>query len=250
MAGEGPSELPLHYGGKTSHGELIKRPSTPPGLPSPRRSYQPSNAAAYSPELTPVDPTHPFTSFDSDSTRVNGGGLRRKPTTASGRRHSLSDYERANFPLDSSSRRPLRPREDDYYSDRERSTSLRKEEYSSGHPDQYERSRPPRTYRNTDAWDRPVPASVSKPYFGETRDYRDLERGQENYMGERKQSADEVSVDGYNYEAHKRANRGTIDFKNLTKEERAEVMRLPWTQWMDSNVKNRESLSESRPSTF
>jgi aquaporin related protein len=64
---------------------------------------------------------------------------------------------------------------------------------------------------------------------------RDLEKGD---SGDRKREYDE-SVDGYNYEQHESSNRKTIDIKNLTPEERAEMLRLPWTQWMNSNVKNR-----------
>lgn len=239
MSVDGPSELPLHYGSKTSDGELIRRPSTPPGLALPRRSYHPTNGPPHSPELTPVDPYH-FSSFDSDTTRVNSG-LRRKPTTTT-RRYS-ADHERPNFTVDTSSRRPLRARDEDYYSDRERdrdrSSSSRRDEFSYGHPDQYERSRPPRTYRNTESWEK-APVSATRSYFDEPRYERDLERGRDEYIPERKRSADEQSIDGYNYDAHKQGNRATIDFKNLTKEERAEVMRLPWTQWMDSNVKNRK----------
>jgi aquaporin related protein len=248
MSADGPSELPLHYGSKTSDGELVKRPASPAGLASPRRSYHPSNSVAYSPEeRTPVDIHQNFSSFDSENPRL-GSGLRRKPSNAP-RRYSGGDYERErpSFPMDTSSRKALRSRDDEYYSDREgRASSLRRDEYMQhGHPDSYERSRPPRTYRNTMGYDR-EPPSGTKPYFeessGEYRggEYRDVERGRDGYNYDRKRSADEESIDGYNYDAHKRKANGQIDFKNLSKEERAEVMRLPWTQWMDSNVKNRK----------
>lgn len=251
MSGDGPSELPLHYGGKTSNGELVKRPSTPPGLSSPRRSYHPSNSVAYSPpEMTPVD-VHQFSSFDSENAR--GSGLRRKPTNSQ-RRYSGGDYERERptFLNESSSRRALRSREDEYYSDRDRSSSLKREDYlSHGHPDSYERSRPPRTYRNTEGWER-GPQSSTKQYFEESRgDYRDHDRGRDEYTSERKRAlSDDESIDGYNYDSHKKGNRATIDFRNLTKEERAEVMRLPWTQWMDSSTKNRKCPKPDRQETI
>jgi aquaporin related protein len=54
--------------------------------------------------------------------------------------------------------------------------------------------------------------------------------------------SDEESVDGYNYNAHRRGGT-TIDFKSLSPEEQAKVMRLPWTQWMNSDVKNRKLFS-------
>lgn len=58
---------------------------------------------------------------------------------------------------------------------------------------------------------------------------RDLERG--DWSPEKKRISDEEYIaDGYNDDGHKAGGRGTIDFKSLTPEERAEVMRLPWTQ--------------------
>ncbi|EHK99099.1 putative Aquaporin-2 [Glarea lozoyensis 74030] len=119
----------------------------------------------------------------------------------------------------------------------------RADEYRS-HPDLREKSRPPRTYRNVDAWDR-GPGSASKPYFEESREFRgsmdpDLEKG--GYSPYKRPSEDQESIDGYNYDQHKKgykpSNAATIDFKNLSPEERKEVMRLPWTQWMHSDFKN------------
>jgi len=191
-----------------------------------------------------VDVHQHFSAFDSDNPR-SGSGLRRRPSNPPAqRRYSGGDYERERptFPSDSSSRKWLRSRDDEYF-DRERASSLRRDDYlQHGHPDSYERSRPPRTYRNTEGWER-GPSSATKPYYEESRYYRDVERGRDEWRpSERKRSAeDEESVAGYDYEANKRPRKATIDFKNLTKEERAEVMRLPWTQWMNSSVKNRES---------
>jgi aquaporin related protein len=51
---------------------------------------------------------------------------------------------------------------------------------------------------------------------------------------------DEVSIDGYAYEGTANRPKTTLDFKSLTPQERAEVLRLPWTQWMHSDVKNRK----------
>jgi len=128
----------------------------------------------------------------------------------------------------------LRSRDDGFYRDDDRGHS-RRDEY---HPDSIERSRPPRTYRNVDAWER-APGSASKPYFEESRYDRDLEAGQ-GWHPDRKRISDEESIDGYNYDAHRNA-RPSLNFKSLSAEEKAEVMRLPWTQWMNSDVKNRKS---------
>jgi aquaporin related protein len=109
------------------------------------------------------------------------------------------------------------------------------------HPDYVERAKPPRSYRNAEGWEQ-GPSSASKPYVEESRFNRDLERGREDWSPEEKRISDEEdSLDGYNYDARrKRPARRTIDFKNLSPEEKAEVMRLPWTQWMNSSVKNRK----------
>ncbi|KAH6722271.1 aquaporin-like protein [Leptodontidium sp. MPI-SDFR-AT-0119] len=226
MPGEASSELPVHYGGKVMDGELVKRPGSPPIPPaSPMRAYQ-QPRIAYSPERTPIDQP-----FSSDDLR---GGLRRRPSNqAPLRRHSGGEYDRdrPSFSQDGGSRRPLRSRDDGYYRDDERGPS-RREDY---HPDSHERSRPPRTYRNVDAWDR-APGSASKPYFEESRMDRDLEAGH-GWHPDRKRVSDEESIDGYNYDAHKNS-RPSLNFKSLSAEEKAEVMRLPWTQWMNSDVKN------------
>ena len=231
MPGEGPSELPLHYGGKVADGELIKRP-TSPSLPptSPVRAYH-QPRIAYSPERTPID--QPFSSEDLR------GGLRRRPSNqAPLRRHSGGEYdrERPSLSQDGGSRRPLRYRDDGYYRDEERGP--RRDEY---HPDTYERSRPPRTYRNLDAWER-TPGSASKPYFEESRMERDLEGGWAHQ--DKKRISDEESIDGYNYDAHRRPG---LNFKSLSPEEKAEVMRLPWTQWMNSDFKNRKCPPYNSP---
>ena len=240
MAADGPSELPQQYGSKTAEGELIKRPSSPMILTSPIRSYHPSNPRPYSPERTPVDSHYP-----EDNPR-SSGGLRRRPSANAVpglRRHSSVEYDSRERPS-SDSRRALRSRDDTYYWDEDRSYP-RRDDYHR-HPDSYERSRPPRTYRNVEGWER-GPPSASKPYYEKSKgDYyrdRDLERGPDAW--ERKPSDDD-SVDGYNYDQAKNPNRATIEFKNMTPEERAEVMRLPWTQWMNSSVKNRKSTASFR----
>lgn len=236
MSGDGPSELPQHYGSRTTDGELIRRPVTPPVLASPRRPYNP-NPRAFSPERTPVDAHH---YSDSEVPRTSGG-LRRRPSGSvnapPSRRWSGGEYDRERpiFSTENNSRKALRSRDDSYY----REDDFDRYYPPRAHPDQYERSRPPRAYRNVDGWEK-GPSSASKPFFDESRsDYnRDLEKGEDQSWRKKSGISAEESVDGYDYERNKR-NLQSIDFKNLTPEERAEVMRLPWTQWMNSNVKNR-----------
>jgi aquaporin related protein len=237
MAADGASELPQHYGSRTTDGELIKRPMSPIIPSSPLRAYHPGSRRDYSPERTPIEPA-----YDTEHSRSGPSGLRRRPSTGPARRHSLGEYDRdrPSFSSGEHSKRPLRSRDDGYYRDDDRSYSRRDEH---AHPDAYERSRPPRTYRNGDGYER-GPSSASKPFFDESRSeyrQRDLERGE--WGDDYKRESDE-SVDGYDYEAQKRNRpRTTIDFDSLTPEEKKQVMRLPWTQWMNSNVKNRKSLS-------
>jgi hypothetical protein len=115
------------------------------------------------------------------------------------------------------------------------------------HSDNVERSKPPRSSRNAEGWEQ-GPSSTSKPYAGESRFDRDLERGREGWPpGGKRHSDEEDSLDGYNYDSHrKRPARRKIDFKNLSPEEKAEVLRLPWTQWMNSSIKNRKFDSMAR----
>jgi aquaporin rerated protein, other eukaryote len=240
MPGEGPSELPQNYGGKTLDGVLIKRVNSPILPNSPGRAYQPSNRLAYSPERTPIDPSY----SSSNPEDFRGAGLRRRYSQNPGRRSSGGDYDlpRPSVFADRGSRRPLRSRDDGYHRDEDRGWS-RRDDYTH-HPDFQGRSKPPRTYRNVEGWER-GPGSAPKPYLEESRYDRDLERGREDWSPEKKRTSDEeFSIDGYNYDAHRgEQNRGTIDFKSLSPEERAEVMRLPWTQWMNSSVKNRKCFA-------
>lgn len=231
-----PGETSEHYGIKA--GEMIKRPVSPIAPTSPMRAYNPDRM--YSPERAPMD----FQSFpvaEPENIRGNAGLRRRpsnQPTSGSAQRsHSSGPYERERPSFsEGDSRRALRSRDDGYYRDEERERAVsRRDDY---HPDTYERSRPPRAYRN-DHIER-TPGSASKPYFEETKGDRDLERGE--WIPDRKRPVDEESIDGYNYDSHRSRER-SLDFKNLSAAERAEVMRLPWTQWMNSDVKNRESPS-------
>jgi hypothetical protein len=136
MSGDGPSGIPLHRSSKISDQELLRRPSTPPGISSPRRSYHPSNGTLHSPELTPVDPFQ-FASFDFDTARVNSG-LRRTPTDPSRRYSGAISTDQVSQSISARSRRLLRGKADDYHSDRERererdrSSSMRRGEFSHG----------------------------------------------------------------------------------------------------------------------
>lgn len=218
--------------------ELIKRPGSPPIPASPGRAYHPGQPRLnFSPERTPIEPSA------DDNVRA---GLRRRPSHQTPIRRNSADFDQRPSSSFDNSRRPLRSRGDDgYYSSHEdegRIPRSRHDDYRP-HPDMRERSRPPRSYRNADGWERPPP-SASKPYFEESRmDYqdRDLERGEYSPSPTKRPSTAE-SIDGYNYDAHKKRKVQTIDFKSLSREEQKQVLRLPWTEWMNSDFKNRMPL--------
>ncbi|KAF6817774.1 MIP family channel protein [Colletotrichum sojae] len=132
---------------------------------------------------------------------------------------------------------------DDVDSDTDRywGNNDRHPDYSGGRAP---RTRPPRAHLN-----RPQPylpstsydaATEAKDYYEETRSY---EPG--DYMGRppsRRMYDEEMG--GYPSRAGGVAVRSTngdparIDWHNLTREEKAQVMRLPLTQWMNSDFKN------------
>lgn len=232
MALDESSDLPQHYGSKTSNGELIQRLPSPTIPSSPLHAYQPgSSRRDYSPERTPLD-------FHFGAEHSRSGGLRRRASSSAPRGYSLGEYDRDRPSMSSGehSKRPLRSRDDGYSREDDRHYP-RREDWAH-HPDSYERSRPPRAFRNGDAGGRDPPV-VPKPYFDEARgDYRerDLERG--DWPHAKRPSMSSESIDGYDYEQKKRKQQRTIDLDNLTPEERKQVMRLPWTQWMNSNFKN------------
>ncbi|KAF4637340.1 hypothetical protein G7Y89_g753 [Cudoniella acicularis] len=203
MAGDGPSELPLHYGSKTMDGGLIKRPSSPIVPASPLRFYQPGNRLNFSPERTPIDAYH---SIKSENPR--NAGLRRRPSHQNPIRRHSGDFGRERPGFSSEARRPLRSRDNQFYLDEDAVFGRN----IHSHLNFRERSRPPRG--------------------------RDLERGEYSPNKKTRHSEDDSSVDGYNYEARKCFNRGTVYYKSLIKEEKKEALPLPWLAWMNSSVKN------------
>ncbi|CAD6505135.1 BgTH12-00630 [Blumeria graminis f. sp. triticale] len=146
------------------------------------------------------------------------GGLRRRPSNTP-RRYSQTDLERPTI-FEQSSRRRLRAS-----SDLGRDEELHLDH--PNHPDSNGRARPPRAHRNGDGWER-KPGSVRKSRFEDTR--LDLERGPDQWNHRRTYSIDDGSMETYNNDR--------INFKELSAEERAAALRLPWTQWMNSSIKN------------
>ncbi|TVY92793.1 Aquaporin [Lachnellula willkommii] len=218
MALDQSSDPPQHYDSKTGNGELIKRLPSPTVPSSPPHTYQPgSSRRENSPGGTPID-------FHFGPEHARFGGLKRRDSSGPPRGYSFGEYDRdrPNMSSREPSKRLLRSRDNSYYN-REDDRPYPKREDSARHPDSYERTRPPRSSRNGDAGG--DPPSVPKSYFDEAKGdgrERDLERGDWPHakISETRHAAT------------------TLDLKNLTPEERKQVMRLPWTHWMGSSGKN------------
>jgi aquaporin related protein len=259
-----PSELPVFYGGRTADGELVKRPSEDNalGLASPSRTLQ---RRAASPDRTPMPPSVIGTEFDRPIARQR---TRPSPYT----RHSYAEerpsQERPS-PRSQSSRRPARTREEEYYDDRDYDRDYdryekryRREERDREfgrdrepyHPDIHERSRPPRSYRNAEytTWARPRSyhdhrGDRPNSLYEERRDRESPPQepllamtNRDSWTAVKRQISEDESLDGYNYGSRRRGPQ--INFKDLSPAEKAEVMRLPWSHWMNSDFKNRKSL--------
>ncbi|KAI1869124.1 hypothetical protein JX265_002958 [Neoarthrinium moseri] len=115
--------------------------------------------------------------------------------------------------------------DEDYYYERERERDLWRERDDMRHSDRYtrrpfrEQSRPPPAWRHrpyADDFESAMPPS--KAFFSdETQSQRQM-RIQDEEMGE--------------------STNGRLKWNTLSREEKAEVLRLPWTEWMNSNFKN------------
>lgn len=215
MSGEGPSDLPQFYGGKTADGEMVKRPRegdvTALGVvASPIRAYHPRDRG--------ISPDRGIES-DPEAGRV---GLRRRPSgppaPISGEYDTRPSY---------SSRRPMRIRDEAYWDERDYERDYRRRDDLDYQPG-------PTIERSRSSRYRPEPYS-SKPYFEETRSDYYPDDEPRTPKRRRPRDYDEESLDGYNYDQHRRP----INFRDMTKEERQEVLTLPWSAWMNSDFKNR-----------
>lgn len=145
--------------------------------------------------------------------------------------------------LSSKSNRPLRDGarfngdyDEDSDNDRYWGANDRHPDYNGGRAP---RSRPPRAHLN-----RPQPyfsydpQTESKDYYEETRSYEPGDYG--GRPASRRTYDEEMAGYPRGGVAVRSTNGDTtrIDWHNLTREERAQVMRLPLTQWMNSDLKN------------
>jgi aquaporin rerated protein, other eukaryote len=255
-------ELPLHYGDMQRDGTRVERPSeehvnrqslqddrpllrtvpqTIPAQQNPGLSELPSKAkddarseAGYSQSRIQA---RPWPLGDLEAGRSEPGRSASRHRYRDWRRHeydSYSDYEDEDD-------RPYRPRrirdrayfpEDDYLPHRRPSRSSRygpnaypPRDRMRGSIDEYDDGpRTPRRYN--------YPTSKDMRY---SKGPSTVQEGDEEAEGFARGSSP--------------GRNNQIRFEDLSPEERRQIMRLPWTQWMDSNFKNRKHrilLSSSR----
>ena len=260
MSTESVSELPTHYGEVQKDGTRVERPQ---GGPSRQRSSQDDSA----PLVRTLPPSGsmfvaPFDAFDQDA-----GNRASRDETRTSRDIGDSRPSRQKSTLgrnDYGRSLRMRRRYDDY------------ERYSD-YDDEYDDPPQPRRIR-----DRPYfpggdelgplcrPSRASRQGGGgypRDRRRRSLEEYDEpprTPRGNYSQKKQSVAHNAYTYDEegerqeHKSGGGGgvyptdaptainrQINFKDLTREQKREIMRLPWIQWMDSSTKNRECIQLS-----
>ena len=170
--------------------------------------------------------------------RDNRSTMSRPPNTRRTFDESAEDYdeERPLGPYTRSQYSPERRdtfRRDDYGSDRD--VYFRPAPRQRGRDEfpESDRRYPPSAYAGRRSYDsRPGPSAPapSSSFRQGTPQHRDYERYEED--------PEEEHDAQFNRLPH--TEKGVVDFKSLTKEEKKEVLRLPWTQWMGSDIKNRK----------
>lgn len=163
-----------------------------------------------------------------------------------------------------SSRRPLRPASQDGYHSREAESpgGPRRPESLDPVVRRYgSQSRPPRAHANRgfgvthgDFAPRDEPQDIREGPFLDARSeprrhYNDIDDrphpARENFyrqdeeMGRMRYERDDEYAGGfYDNPRPYRGRGGGLGWENMTKDEKREILRLPWIQWLDSNIKN------------
>ncbi|KAJ0305883.1 hypothetical protein COL5a_002685 [Colletotrichum fioriniae] len=180
----------------------------------------------------------------SHSQQPSRGGSRsvplRRTNTQTRQRESVDDPLPTG--VSTKSTRPLKDSarfgdyDDDSETDRYWGTNDRHPDYSGGRAP---RTRPPRAHLN-----RPQPyfnydpQTETKDYYEETRSYEPGDYG--GRPPSRRMYDEEMAGYPRSGVAVRSTNgeQARIDWHNLSREEKAQVMRLPLTQWMNSDLKN------------
>ncbi|KAF2677774.1 aquaporin-like protein [Lentithecium fluviatile CBS 122367] len=240
MAQEQLGALPVYYGERMNDGTVIESPRVrPTGSRDAllRLPIQPNEAHVHPGVPSPISPVAP-----EDPLQINPGQLARP------RGSTVGDSSRwVTFPAGEQDDYPLRPRRSDRYapSDYRGSVSRRApyvEDYSEG--EDYPRA----TRRTNRRHTRPPPAHGRAPGPGrtsheQTRSSFDS-RADYDYESDTPKKARFRYSDDDDYEPDYRRPRtayaagGGRKGPPRSPPSTEEVMRLPWTMWMNSNAKN------------
>ncbi|KZL82525.1 mip family channel protein [Colletotrichum incanum] len=215
----------------------LKAPEGEPSPVSPATAVDPN---AFSDEENPTQSPR-FVSHSQQPSRGGSRSVRRTNTnTGRGGRESVDDPLPTG--VSTKSNRPMREGarfgdyDDDSDTDRYWGTNDRHPDYSGGRAP---RTRPPRAHLN-----RPQPyfsydpQTETKDYYEETRSYEPGDYG--GRPPSRRMYDEEMAGYPRSGVAVRSTNgdQARIDWHNLSREEKAQVMRLPLTQWMNSDLKN------------
>lgn len=257
MSAESVSELPIHYGEVQKDGTRIERPSEERSRGRPfhdepsSQVRRPSQSAMLNrPSLgLPEQDFQPRGS--KDETRTNRGDS-----------HGRPNHQQLGGSLDVG--KPSFGRNDHRRGIRQRRRYDDSDRYSD-YDDEYDEPYRPRRIQNRAYFPgdeygprrRPSRASRYGTTYSQDPRRRSLEDyDEEPYTPRRHHSQKKplayqspfIEHEGEDYEEEEviyprdrsPGNNKPLRFKDLTRAEKKEIMRLPWTQWMDSNFKNRE----------
>ncbi|KAK1468135.1 MIP family channel protein [Colletotrichum cuscutae] len=216
----------------------LKAPEGEPSPVSPATAVDPNS---FSDDENPIQSPRFVPSHSQQPSR---GGSRsvplRRTNTQTRQRESVDDPLTTG--VSTKSTRPLKDSarfgdyDDDSETDRYWGTNDRHPDYSGGRAP---RTRPPRAHLN-----RPQPyfnydpQTETKDYYEETRSYEPGDYG--GRPPSRRMYDEEMAGYPRSGVAVRSTNgeQARIDWHNLSREEKAQVMRLPLTQWMNSDLKN------------
>lgn len=216
----------------------LKAPEGEPSPVSPATAVDPNS---FSDDENPIQSPRFVPSHSQQPSR---GGSRsvplRRTNTQTRQRESVDDPLPTG--VSTKSTRPLKDSarfgdyDDDSETDRYWGTNDRHPDYSGGRAP---RTRPPRAHLN-----RPQPyfnydpQTETKDYYEETRSYEPGDYG--GRPPSRRMYDEEMAGYPRSGVAVRSTNgeQARIDWHNLSREEKAQVMRLPLTQWMNSDLKN------------
>ncbi|KAK1723570.1 hypothetical protein CaCOL14_001196 [Colletotrichum acutatum] len=216
----------------------LKAPEGEPSPVSPATAVDPNS---FSDDENPIQSPRFVPSHSQQPSR---GGSRsvplRRTNTQTRQRESVDDPLPTG--VSTKSTRPLKDNarfgdyDDDSETDRYWGNNDRHPDYSGGRAP---RTRPPRAHLN-----RPQPyfnydpQTETKDYYEETRSYEPGDYG--GRPPSRRMYDEEMAGYPRSGVAVRSTNgeQARIDWHNLSREEKAQVMRLPLTQWMNSDLKN------------